>query len=339
MPPAPSFLRTLCAWFLNGCAFSAAFVAACAAIGWRLPAPRAFEIAQKLDYIAAHPEIDTVFVGSSRIFHSFDPVQFDRELATRGVQARSFNLGIDGMRPPESLYVARQLIALRPGIKRVLIELWDINPKIAAQNIATVRTFHWHDWRHTLMVLRHIFASPISWDEKRRLASLHITCFAGRMSNAGRGPELLAARLRPSKKATQPLPPWEGREGFVPDSSKSLTGAERTQYEASVAFVKATPPPPLPLSPLMREALSDLVGEIDRRGAVPVFIIPPSVNGRENIAPPRSQGIDAALLAFNDANRFPELFETDRHCDVQHLNARGAADFSRRLAESFAAEQ
>ena len=53
---------------------------------------------------------------------------------------RSFNFGYDGMWPPESFYLLRQLLALRPApAKWVVIDLMDINTQLDERNNSTLR--------------------------------------------------------------------------------------------------------------------------------------------------------------------------------------------------------
>src|SRR5262245_19965519 len=70
------------------------------AIGLRqlVPWPEEYGLRAKYDWYRDHKdEFDGVFIGSSRVFRGFDPLVVDGELATRGVPARTFNLGVGGM--------------------------------------------------------------------------------------------------------------------------------------------------------------------------------------------------------------------------------------------------
>ena len=333
---AKTTFRTIAAWAANACAFLAAMAGACFAISSALPSPRVFDIGQKLDHLAAHPGIDTLFIGSSRIFHSVDPALFDRDAARHGVRTRSFNLGTDGMRPPESLYVTRLALARHPGLRWVFIEAQDIFVKLPRQNLATARSVHWHDWRHTALVLREIRTRLAHTAGARPLMWLHVQCFAWRTSNVGRGAELVADRWRWVKKAAAPEPLWAGREGFVPDTHPWADEKLRARYALAVETIRAAPPAPAPLTPVLREALRDVVAEVRAAGATPIFVVTPTVLAREQFGALRAQGVDADLIGFYSPDAQPELFDAALHNDAEHLNARGAAVFSRALAAEFA---
>src|SRR5713226_6136440 len=74
-----------------------AFVVSCQALHCVAGLPRIAQVTPKLEYFAGHKdEFDTLFVGSSRIYHQVMPEVFDEVLRANGREARSFNFGIDG---------------------------------------------------------------------------------------------------------------------------------------------------------------------------------------------------------------------------------------------------
>jgi hypothetical protein len=329
-----SITRTLFAAARNLAAFALALLAVCVAVNSRLPSLRVLGISDKLDFLRAHRgEIDTVFIGSSRVYHAFDPALFDRENAARGLVARSFNFGIDGMRPPESFYVLREMLKLRLPLSRVLIELGNINPKVNAANIGSARYVHWHDLRHTMLVLRHIAASREAPSVRWEQAVVHATCFLARLSNFGRGPEWLGEKLRGPQKAWRVDLPWKDHAGFEAQLTPAITGARRASYEAAATYLQTNALQRAPVPPLLGAALREVIAEVRAAGAQPLFVITPTVVARENLADLADAGIDVPLIAFTDPRRHPALFRAENHCDEEHLNAAGAAEFSRALAE------
>jgi hypothetical protein len=317
----------------NGAAFLLALAAVCAAINARLPSLRVLGISDKLDYLAAHRgEIDTVFLGSSRVYHAFDPALFDRETGT----THSFNFGIDGMRPPESFYVLREVLKLRLPLRRVFIELAEVQSKVNAANIGSARYVHWHDFQHTALVLRQIAGSTASGAEKWSQAWVHAACFGSRLSNIGRGPEWVDAKLRGPQKTWRIELPWQASAGFEAQTSPALSGAARASYEAAVVQLQSVPMAERPVPPLLGAAWSETVNEVRAAGAQAVLVISPTVVARENLTGLAAAGIDAPVIAFTDPRRHPAIFNAENHCDEQHLNARGAAEFTRALAEESA---
>src|SRR6185295_4580036 len=141
----------------NSVFFLVACAAGCALVGRFAPFPEVPGIFPKWSYFARNRDrIDVLFVGSSRFYHQIIPAQFDAAVG----EGRSFNFGYDGMWPPESFYLLRRLLDLRPArLKWVVIDLMDINTQLDALNVSTLRMAYWHDLRHTALAFRDIVAS------------------------------------------------------------------------------------------------------------------------------------------------------------------------------------
>ena len=332
MPSAAfSSARRAAQTLLNGACFAAAFIASAACIGWCLPFPAVPAIGPKYRYLAENAaRFDTLFIGSSRVFHQIDPQQFDAEVAALGGRTQSANLAYDSVWPPESFYFLRRLLALRPPhLRWVFIELMQLNVNLETRNDQTLRTAYWHDWRHTWIAWREVFASPRSPAEKWRLAAEHAVIFIRWNANLGRGAEALRATVLPGK----PEHPehWLDRAGFLPENDRHITDEELPQYLQTVARLR-TELPPHPASALYFSALEDLTAEVRRAGAQPVFLLTPSLSAAENFT-----GLPAGVpvLAFNDPGKYPTLYEPERHYDTWHLNEKGAAEFTGLLAHRF----
>jgi hypothetical protein len=128
------------------CAIAAAgFLGMAAALHRALP-NAVPEITPKLDYLKAHrADYDTLFVGSSRVYHGITPRVFDSVTAAAGKPTHTFNLGINGMQPPESLYVLRKALAIGlPHLHRVFLEIATVGPQPDTANL-TMRDIHWRD--------------------------------------------------------------------------------------------------------------------------------------------------------------------------------------------------
>ena len=318
-------------------AFAAGLSLVAAALTFVLPPLPTFEVTPKLSHLEAHRgQFDVLFFGSSRVLRHFAANEFDAQLTAAGHPIRSFNFGIDAMPPPESFFVLRQALALRPGARWIFIELWDIRTVGDAGSLKTKRFLHWHDPRHTALVLRRLFTDPrVPIGEKMARASIHLRAAGTHCSQIGRGSEWLETGLAeqddaPFAEAT----PWLTRGGFNPGPGEPISGSKRAQFEKSVSAIRASfPTSPLPA--LLGEQAAQLAREIRATGAEPVFIAMPTLNGGENYAGPRAQGIDADFISLVSPDRFPELYDPDRHNDVWHLTAQGARDFTRSLASEF----
>lgn len=332
--PHPDFSqpRRVAKGLLHGACFAAAFVASAALIGRALPFPQVPKLYPKYRYFAENrARFDTIFIGSSRVYHQLDPQQFDAEVAALGGRTQSVNLAYDSVWPPESWYFLRRLLALRPPrLRWVFIELMEVHAGLEARNDRTLRTAHWHDWRHTVIVWRDILAASRGRAEKWRLAAEHAAIFLRWNSNLGRGAEALAATVLPRRPERAEL--WLGRGGFLPEDDRAITPAELPGYRETVARL-ARGVPPQPANALYRAALDDLMAEVRRAGAQPVFLITPTLSEAE-----RFTGLPEGVpvFSFADPAQYPALYAPENRYDAWHLNGKGAAEFTSQLARRFA---
>ena len=91
--------------------------------------------------------------------------------------------------------------------------------------------------------------------------------------------------------------------------------------------------PPVPVRPVFRDALREVIADVRSAGAEPIFVIAPTINPVENYG-----GIpdDAAVWSFNNPGEVPALYEPAHRYDLWHLNHQGAVQFTALLAERFA---
>lgn len=295
-----------------------------------LPLPQVRGVFEKYQHFAAHRDrYDLLFVGSSRFFHQIDPHQFDARLAELGCpNVHSFNFGVDAMWPPESFYVLRKILRLRPPkLRWVVIEMMEINVKDIKLNPTTMRHAYWHDWRHTRLACEALIGSKFSPQQKWDLALGHFAHFARTSLNFGRGADWLEGRLTLVKKSTS-AKGWISADGFEPLPNRSMSATEIADYERAVARSRQKMKPQ-PLPPPSRKAFTELIQEIRALGAEPIFIVTPTLLKMENITEAPN---GATLFTFNDPNAYPELFEVAERYDTGHLDAKGAVKFTDLLA-------
>jgi len=274
-----------------------------------------------------------IYLGSSRVFHEFIPAQFDADLATRGYQLRSFNFGQDGMWPPESFYMLRQILAMKPPqLKWVLIDLMAIKSEIDG-NESTLRAVYWHDLRHTWIAWRHALQVDMLGQrtprEKAEAIWRHAQLWGQRATGLGHGHDQIEVAL---KLADEKKPRPVVAAGFEAGGIGPLRGEMLKMFTRAVDRLK-TNPPRRPIHPVLRDALEQVIKEVRAAGAEPVFVVAANIFGAEryNNWPPA--GVE--ILRFDDPNRYPDLYDPAHRYDPHHLDATGAQAFTRHLAEQF----
>jgi hypothetical protein len=311
-------------------------------------------VQEKFDWFAVHrDDYDTLFIGSSRIYHGINPAVFDELTTAAGVPTRSFNFGIDGMFAPENAYILEHLAALRPkNLRWVLIENSGLRPSADNRNPNNPRRLHWHDTARTTLMCRALLAPGPSQSTVSRsagdaregrwpLIGAHLRLWLTRMFNPGRGALLVQSYLRPPPRPH--LTPILGRRsagagrqrnGFVPivGGGLSMAPAARADYERGYAELIADR---LDKSFLDRDSQSNLDGMfacVGAFGARPIVVVAPSAGPRHQY--PQPSGI-APVLDYNDTIKLPALFQIENRVDRAHLNATGADAFTHTLAADF----
>jgi hypothetical protein len=224
-----------------------------------------------------------------------------------------------------------RVLALRSkSLKWIFIEPAPVQTRIGQED--SLRNLHWRDADGTALVLRRVWENAQKmrgepagfWMRFIKDAAPHITMFARNSLNLG----LLASRKPPERERDTP-PERAAGYSFTPTK---MSGAGRERYAAQMAdFALQKDEPP---DPLTQQAFASALARAKRRGCNVVCFIPPTARvGHLRVArPPPGE----TVLAFNDPQKFPQLYEPDFRRDSEHLNDRGAEVFTRLLASDFA---
>jgi hypothetical protein len=302
-----------------------------------LPLPEVAGVTSKILFLAAHrDDYDTIFLGSSRVYHGIDPATFDAAMAAGGEPSHSYNLGIDGMLPPETFYVIDQLLATKPRrLRRIFIELEDVQISIAPEHVRTRRALYWHDWKRSAMVARKILEMNVAekWKQKgRRMVRSRTALFADvflfgqNLASTGRGFDLLG--LSPSEDDLSESDYEPRGDGYAP-AGVFMRPDQAARYEAWLKR-ESVEAPPREVDAYAETAFRHYGDVFRSLGATPVFFVTP---GSATFLPSRFRDAPAEIvMSFNDAQRYPSLYEAGARIDEGHLNARGADEFSRLLA-------
>jgi hypothetical protein len=336
-PLPPTRLRPFAA-LRNLVVFLAGLAAAASVLVALVPFPKMGNLSRKDQHYRKHrDDYSLVYVGSSRVFHEFIPKQFDAALAARGQAVKSFNFGQDGMWPPESLYMVRKIIAQRsPKLRWVLIDLMDIKVTFGEGEVGatTLRALYWHDWQHTMLAWQHLIEvdrlHQRTWEEKLTLCAVHASLWLERATALGEGNRRVEFILKlAQEKQLAPVPD----EGFEVGGSGPLQGEALNTFTQELTRLK-TNPPAKPINAALRRALDGIVRDLTEANLQPVFVIASSLYGAERFSDWLPTGVP--VLAFDDPAKYPQLADPAHRFDPHHLDAVGAAEFTRLLAGRFA---
>ncbi len=335
----------------------ATFSGASAWIRSHLPPPEGVGLRAKLEYFREHKdEFDVLFIGSSRIVRGVDNALVDEELAARGIEVRSFNLAVGGMRTFEQDHMQHQVLEMEPArLRWIFFEGGPVGMGVrkdhifrSPPNLNTDRGVAWHTGRETRNVLRSLARLPLSTREKIRQAILHVELMSSRYTNYGKGEKLIRelresseARLERERKRDEILA-GQGYQGL-----EEVTGREVSEevlafldepgpFEERMGSIEAENELPVEMEHLYTEMYEEQLRATEERGIRLVYLLPPGYEGTPERLMLYERGVIPELLNFNDPARYPNLFRLDHRFDKGHMNRRGAVLLSGYIAEAIA---
>lgn len=287
------------------------------------------EVSAKVRWYAAHPEIQTLFVGSSRVRRQIAPNLFDQAAAESGFQTKSYNLGIDAMTSPELGHVVREILKIRPP-RLLVMDLNALRRKLPVPPQETsIRDVHWHTPRQTAVVLRAIAADAGGRPFDLPALSLswrHTMMMAEKTLRIGSGGRSLKAFLM--QKIPRIRPVGANGTGYFPESSP-LDETARRQLETFRAA--GARPKRILVDPVLTEELTTLTRVINQKGTAVIFFHGPVVGETRTPEPIQDAQRNPPIIAFDDPERHADLYDARHRYDLQHLNAAGAEIFSKAI--------
>ncbi len=340
--PRPLRLGRAALVFMAGCFCTGATIAP-----W-LTFPPVPIVRPKVEWLRQHSgDYDTLVIGSSRTYGAILPDLFDRTAAEAGAPTRLFNLGVNGMRPPEDTFLLETVLGRwKTPLKLVLVESNAFNVDVENRRGA-LRQAYWHDSTRSAAVLRNIFQPAGSGKRwwSRSLKShlkdwdafeLNLTLFVSHAINLGRGAEWIDACRGVTLQTTLAGGRTDGYDANYP--ADSISDEEWKILRQRVAdYVKRPTKPGFVDADSQRE-LRKKRDLIEKCGARMVLFLPPLASDTELIANP-AFGPVPPVLNFNDPRKHPQFFERQNRLDAGHINAAGAVLFTRLLAGEVAARQ
>ena len=334
--------------------FMLGLCAVCWAIREALPFPDVPLVKPKIEHLAAHhDDYDTLLLGSSRIYYQIIPAIFDQLAAEQGLPIRSFNAAIAGMRPPEDAYYFDTILRHPPkNLRWVFIELAAMRTAVDRDKIGTVRAVYWHDWPRLCTIFQRALAVPRDGKKRKWRQALayrlepfgdfvdHLPPFVQNETNLGRGTILTSRLISDQVRKQVPAAATLGQDfaGWVRTGRpEEMTGHELADYDKALVQRQKVKPEKDLADPMSQRTLEAMIAKIEKLGATPVLVVPPTT-GKRNFYPTPERAAKTIVLDFCDLEKFPELYEHRYRLDTDHLNTEGAQVFTRIFAKAWAEE-
>ena len=287
-------------------------------------------------------DYDAVFIGSSRVYRAFDPIQFETLMSDRGLRLKTYNFGVPGLRPHEMQILLDEIVAAKSArLKYVLIEVMDWYPPILDDLRKSDRTVHWHTLSNTWSAMQTVWQQETPVSTKAEQLLEHADRWLKRATNYGRGLQRIAQwNSLPAQTAT-----LDRQNGFV--STDQERGAYYDRRRASflkdyrdislkqIEEIDAKNRKSGSLKSFPLATLLEQQATLKAAGLIPIYVLPNVRWGTPDLHLLKSQGHVDAMLIFNLRAKYPELYVEEHYFDRGHLNAKGARHFTRLLADEF----
>jgi len=297
--------------------------------------PAIFASPRKLLDAAADPETNVVFFGSSRVEDGIIPDVFDETAGRVGIaRLHSYNLAQQDRTVIESAADAETLFGLRPeGIRFVFFEP-NFGGQLTNSAANTMRAINYFTVGHAYRAIEMMDSSLLQRMPISQTAYLSNVLSATLRHYFSVGlawavPENSGSRFSGTSRGFPDLDPY-GYRVLTPDD----------QYRGQIQALSAPPRANLISNGQLAVVLS-FAALIEAHGGVPIMIGTPTssdlASGFFAKFTERCAGKGPTYFDLNSPTEYPALWDPRNRQDHDHLNAAGAAIFTRMLAERLAA--
>ncbi|MDY7004874.1 MAG: hypothetical protein SWX82_13230 [Cyanobacteriota bacterium] len=311
-------------------------------------------VSLKLNNFAEHKdEYNAIFIGPSTTLHGIVPNLFDKLMAEKNVEIKSFNLGFGGATVAEIDFYLRTIIALKPtNLKWLFIEDQDSFSE-HLRNADSPRSIYWHTPKETILAL------GITLEQEKPLRRKFFTAYGNlkslfyRILWMGRFSDFWSEKVLGSNLVEFIKQPYSRlliqKSGYSASDGKEKPGKSKIghqqnflnnldSYYQRVDKLKQRNTASINLSKTYRlKVLKNMCDRIEEQGIKPILFISPTLEYEEPTAMELYKRHNTSVVfALNNPEIFPTLYQVESRWDFAHLNDRGAREFHRFMAEQFA---
>ena len=301
-------------------------------------------------YSQVAPEVDLIFVGTSRVYRGVDPAMFDAMAAARGVPLRSLNLAVPRLQGFElESALDRFLEHADERLKWVVIDPGSFTGMIFENNHATTREVAWHTPVMTARALARLTREDMPAPEIAQFAREHLEAALLRYAWVGGYSQRLLGNTGPPPPAFllehmgADLNGYLALDSYGPEHANAALYASRHDlfvagldaYQQRLSdLVDARQRPTPRLGDDERRFLSKLVERIESAGAQPIFFVAAGEDDDQlYLRAAFEEGVIDSFLDYGDPERYPEIFEPASRFDESHLSRRGGLRLTELLAD------
>lgn len=300
------------------------------------------EISDKREYLIRNKSIyNTIFIGSSKTQNQIIPHQFDQKAKENSLEVRSYNFGIGGLTPLESLHIYENLLVQDSMLfKYAFIEL-DWIATIKYQNLNATRSFYWLNASNYLRSVNSIAYSSIAF-ERRVWGLFHYSLdYTENTLNIGKVEEYLKFRKHTKNQIFSKTDSNIVFNGFVPMFHK-MNNAEHALYEEVVTSAKMgvenfNTLKNSKISIPFLNRIEEIVSISKKKGINIYFVVPLQWKYYQykELIPVINAMQGAKVICLFDIQKYKDIYNPEHFADPNHLNLTGAELYTEQLFEHF----
>lgn len=309
-------------------------------------------LSKKERSVSAYAEkINTLLVGASPVYRSFDPAQLDSLIHSAGIQTTTFNFGVPGMALLETEYILEKyLFPQLPNLKLLVLESKLFDPFEKIDNFMSWRMVRFHDFKRTAGAVSAILDIDTTNVVKYSKIQTRIRLFTKRSYLAGEGKGVLKSFLdliSPGKSNHTAPPTYNGFRALDTETQSTFTKRKNNfhlpeniiQFHAAVAKdinSDLSQPEDYPSQQIAIHTMYKIAEECEKRGIMFIVLATPGKSKKEKrnyvLNKLQSSSPAAIILRMDSPLKYPAFYQVENRFDAGHLNLKGARIATRELA-------
>ena len=300
------------------------------------------DIGYKRKYLIQNKErYNTIFLGSSKTHNQIIPKFFDQKCHDNNLNITSYNFGVSGLLPLESLNIYENLITKDSiNIKNAFIEL-DWIETINYENLNQVRSFYWLHNKNYLVSINSIKNSAVPINRKIWGYFHYSLNFLENTLNVGKAQEFIKFQELQTNQIYSASDSNNIFRGYIP-LFDTLKNFPVKQYNEVISDAKTsieyftTLSNNKPSKPYVNK-LQEIVDISKKKGIKVYFIIPLQWKYYQykEILPAAKNITGADIIYLFDPIKFKEMYTQSNFADPNHLNYKGAQLYTEEIFNSF----
>ncbi|MEO8416160.1 MAG: hypothetical protein ABI472_21035, partial [Ginsengibacter sp.] len=296
------------------------------------------EIYEKVNYVKNHPDINTVFIGSSKVKHQIIPQVFD---SVNGGRTTSFNLGCDALFMPESFQVLNYIID-SSAIRNIIYEIRPVY-HIYPENLHITRTIYYHTWNNYIATLSNCMHSNLPLYRKLNLYATFSIAQAESLLNFNFAQGYIDFKNYDVKYANRTYATDRGFSAMGDGPSEGLKNSNRELNERAklsrkyAKLYEADSLNGLKINEIYLQEIKKIFNKAAQHQIKLVLLFPPALREFEykEILPLFKQLKNTQFINLSAIDKYPEFYTVENNYETDHLNAVGSNLYSVTLADAF----